>query len=329
MDEMDLLRELDDRPRPDRARLTPGRQRLLDAAARGRKVRRFRTDWRFAAVGAVAAVTVAAVLAGQLAADGRQNGPATRLGRGPDIGTPAEILTTQADAVEKQHWPVPQAGQWVYSRSMSFWAQGGDRTTSGPAEQWDPYANPALENGKSGDDYSPRKRYQILVSLPDDTEGVLAKARVVYPAPKNASEGAPETQPQHDFRALSVLADTYPADPHGMAQVYRAMATVKGIEATPATDLAGRSVIAFKLTSPSANSVAAGISSEYLLDPKSHLFTGTRSIALADTTGQQVSVPPNTKGHPKLVGPSYKKGDVVTATTSLGHALVSAKGVRP
>lgn len=55
------------------------------------------------------------------------------------------------------------------------------------------------------------------------------RARVFCP-------GEDETVAEHDFRALPVLAMSYPADPEGLASVCRAMATVPGIRAVQTQD---------------------------------------------------------------------------------------------
>lgn len=66
------------------------------------------------------------------------------------------------------------------------------------------------------------------------------RARAFYP-------GEDETTAEHDFRALSMLALSYPADPKGLASVYRAMATIPGIEAVQTQDVLNRPAIGIHL----------------------------------------------------------------------------------
>lgn len=67
---------------------------------------RLRADWRLAAVGAAAAITVAAVLGTQLgdAAAPSRSGPASTTGT-LRLDSPAEVLNRAADALEKQLLP--------------------------------------------------------------------------------------------------------------------------------------------------------------------------------------------------------------------------------
>lgn len=133
MDEMTQLRELRaDVPVPDRGTLAPGRQRLTEAAASGRRARRLRADWRLAAVGAAAAITVAAVLGTQLgdAAAPSRSGPASTTGT-LRLDSPAEVLNRAADALEKQPTgPEPRDDQWIYTRTAQRASQGDQNGAS-------------------------------------------------------------------------------------------------------------------------------------------------------------------------------------------------------
>ncbi|MER7727168.1 CU044_5270 family protein [Streptomyces sp. NPDC096323] len=261
-DEMTLVRELRaEAPAPDRAALAAGRQRLTEVAGRRR---RLRTDWRLAAVATAAVITVGAVAGTQFTSGGK----GAQQGAGPttlfELGSAAPVLRSAADEVADDPVPVPTTGQWVYTKQLVSDANAGPRQSgtqeaereltalaregkSGEKanglrviEHWYRYADPAFENGRSGDDHSPRERFTLLAALPTDPAGVREQARAFYP-------GENETTAQHDFRALSVLAASYPADPKGLASVYRAMATIPGLEAVQTVDVLNRPVIGIHL----------------------------------------------------------------------------------
>src|SRR5690349_21369328 len=100
-------------PKPDRARLAEGRDRLSSAARRGRG-RRLRADWRFAAVGAAAALTAVAVLASGLGGSGHSGAERTSPAAPRTVpGSVQEVLEQAASTVERADPPpTPHAGQW-------------------------------------------------------------------------------------------------------------------------------------------------------------------------------------------------------------------------
>ncbi|MFF1835228.1 hypothetical protein ACFVXE_13620, partial [Streptomyces sp. NPDC058231] len=131
MDDMTQLREMRaDAPVPDRAALAPGRQRLTDAVAGGRRGLRLRADWRVASIGAAAAITAAALLTTQIG-----GGPGSSHGATAasplSLHSPAEVLNRAADALEKQEAPAePRPDQWIYTRTKI--AAGGAHGGGGP-----------------------------------------------------------------------------------------------------------------------------------------------------------------------------------------------------
>ncbi|MFB8353811.1 CU044_5270 family protein [Streptomyces niveus] len=349
MDETTFVRELRaDAPLPDRARLAPGRQRLLDAAASGGLVRGLRSDWRTAAVGAMAAITVAAVSVTLLVGGGDRE-EASLLSGMSEVGSAKSVLLDAAAMVEDDPVPTPGAEQWVYSRETIYNVTfdensgvvvGGDRgtadrppgsdggvTLTGPGphevEEWIPFGNPAAEKGKSDDDYSAREIFARLADLPDDSGKVLDKVLKFYPT----SSDAPETPEEHAFRALGLMATEQPiAHPRGLAKVYRAMAEIPGIEASRVTDTTGRETVAISRRD------GAGAGSDirmYLLDPATGLPVGQRWEASQDgptamflpaSGGKAVEVPAKTR---------WKKGDVVMEDLVLEAALVDKDRERP
>ncbi|MFD7866621.1 CU044_5270 family protein [Streptomyces sp. NPDC057682] len=236
-DEMTLVRELRaDAPVPDRAALAAGRQRLTEAAGRRRRVR---ADWRLAVVATVAAVALGGAVTAGVVGGVRGADPAAAPVVTERIDA-AAALRDAAARVADDPVPTPRDGQWVYTEVLEVRAgeDGPGEEAGGPrrSESWHRYADPAFENGRSGDDHSPRERFRFLAGLPSAPAEVRKRARAFYP-------GDGEPVARHDFRALSLLAASSPADPEGLAAVYRAMATVPGLEAVRTEDALHRPVI--------------------------------------------------------------------------------------
>lgn len=358
MDETTCVSELRaDAPVPDRVRLAPGRQRLLDATAAGGRIRGLRSDWRTGAVGAVVAITVAAVAATLLVGgEGRDKAPTSLLSEAGEVGSAREVLLAAATMVEDDPVPHPGTKQWVYTREITYNASTGESSgitfeldpgeepplgstptgipgmgkvaiMAGPGphetEGWVPFSDPAAEKGKNDDDYSPREIFAFLDALPDDQEKVLDKVRTFYPR----STGVPdspvddvvttETPEEHEFRALGLLVAGQPVHPEGLAKVYRAMAEIPGIKASRVRDVVGRETVAI------ARKGREGADTErYLLDPATGLPAGQESLA---GTGS-----PMTKAQARENGQAFwKKGDLMMADLVLESALVSKDHERP
>ncbi|WP_393056744.1 hypothetical protein [Streptomyces sp. LN549] len=88
------------------------------------------------------------------------------------------------------------------------------------------------------------------------------RARAFYP-------GDGESVARHDFGALSMLAMSYPADPKGLAAVYRAMATVPGLRAVQTQDALNRPVVGIRYP---------GERDLFLLDAQTMRFAGWGSL---------------------------------------------------
>ncbi|WP_405619333.1 CU044_5270 family protein [Streptomyces sp. NBC_01511] len=354
MDETTMLSELrPDAPRPDRARLAPGRQRLLDAAASGGRVRRLRSDWRMATVGAVAAIAVAAVTASLLVGGGGQDTASAPppSGEGEVVGNPKDVLLDAAAMVEDDPVPSPGAKQWIYTRTSSYnVSMDGDSsivvelppgeeppaglsptqvpgvgravTLTGPGpheiEEWTPFADPAMEKVKDDDDYSAREIFALLGDLPDDQDKVLDKLLTFYPADS-------ETPEQHAFRVLGLVAGQPIAHPKGLAKVYRAMAEIPGIRASWVTDSAGREALAIGLNDDVAD---AGVS-DYLMDPATGLPLGNRSTARQDASAMTSHLNDDGSSSAAVPGATWKKGDVTMEDLVLESALVDKDRQRP
>ncbi|MEU4894311.1 CU044_5270 family protein [Streptomyces sp. NPDC044780] len=303
-----------DAPRPDRARLAAGRARLHQAATGAARERRFRADWRLAAAGVAATLTVAALLAADVVGGGaggtRVADPAARPGYtatarlgsaadGKDLGDAAKLLRQAADTVEQTPVPTPHDGQWIYTRYVD-----AGRIDGGPkpreSESWTAYGDPS---------YSARKEYRLLRSLPDDPERVKKKVRTL-------EEGRPdtETSAQYDFRLLGGLSQAFPTDPEGRAKVLRAMATLPGITATQVTDNLGRKAVAI-----GQGMVGRKGFTEFqlLYDPETFAPLGERGIA-----GYDAEPDADDKD-------GWKAGDVLSTHALVDQALVDKDGQRP
>ncbi|MFI1930264.1 CU044_5270 family protein [Streptomyces sp. NPDC020330] len=332
MDEMNRLRELRaDAPVPDRAALAPGRERLTDAiAGRNRRTRGLRADWRIASLGAVVAITAAALFITQVVDTSapRQSAPATVAGD-LDLSGPEAALGRAADFLERQAAPPePRPDQWIYLRQV-----GGeparptrkDGSDSGmkvsvekaDPDSWIPYDDKAAENDASDTDHrTARESYKIAADLPEDPGALLAELRKAFPT-GSGPDGPPEAKDEHSFRALSVLLESYPLPPDALARIYRAMATVDGVEVTDhlIRDASGRQVIAVTREYDQQD-----IRREILVDPVDYSYAGQRDVV---TRTHEV---PGPGGLEPMV---YQRGDVLIDIARTRAAVVDAKGQKP
>ncbi|MBO1335291.1 CU044_5270 family protein [Streptomyces sp. VRA16 Mangrove soil] len=310
-------------PAPDRGLLAPGRDRLV-AATRAGRGRGLRADWRLAAAGAAAALTAVAVLATGIGESGGGGGAdrakpaATRTVQ----GTAGEVLERAADTVAGgAPMPTPRVGQWIYTKTLFDAAGGsvkggtaGEKKKPETRESWLRYADPNFENGKEGDDRSPRERLAFLKALPDDPAAVLRKVRAYYPS----GQGNKESEAEHDLRALTVLLESQPMPPAALAKLYRALAAVPGIQVDHhlGRDLAGRD--AFVL---SVDQGGTTLRRELLIGADTYRFLGERRV-VPDTFKQGSEggdLPPDGMGKP---------GDVLLQETIVTAAVVDHHGDR-
>ncbi|MFC8227017.1 CU044_5270 family protein [Streptomyces sp. NPDC057287] len=328
MDEMTRLRELRaDAPEPDRSTLAPGRQRLTAAIAGGRRERRLRTDWRLAAVGAAVAVTVAALLGTHLVgtSDPHATGPAATAA-GLDLSRPAaETLGRAADFLEGvTPPPEPRDDQWIYTRSVL----GEPRlkvpdSRAGKAEynpdSWIPYRDPAMDKDRSDDEHSAREIYRAAAALPEDPAALLARVRELYPADTTAG-AATESEEAQTFRGLGVLVGSYPLAPGALARIYRAMATVPGVEITDhlVEDAAGRGAIAVTREEEGTHQRR-----EILLSPYDYGYAGLRFVVTED---YELEWPEDFQGAPAQ---KYTAGDITIDSARTVAAVVDAEGAKP
>ncbi|MFD3500689.1 CU044_5270 family protein [Streptomyces sp. NPDC058678] len=302
MDEMTAVRELRaEAPAAERAPLLAGRDRLLREATGRTRARRLWGDWRLTAA-ATAALITAVTLVGTQVLDRGPDG--VRPGTGPgytlELGSAKDLLNDAAATIAAGPAVTARDGQWIYVKSVETNVTD-DEPGPQTSEDWKPYDDPKMEDGKAGDDHSPREEYEFLRSLPDDPAKVRAKARAFFYATDET-----ETRPQHEFRALVVvLSRAYAYDPAGLAKVYRALATIPGVQAAEVQDEAGRSAYALYL-----KNAANPYRDEVLLDPATYLYAGYRSVAERGDV-------------------QWSKGDVVLSGARLVTAVVDEKGERP
>ncbi|MDN3021079.1 CU044_5270 family protein [Streptomyces sp. S.PB5] len=308
MDEMTVLRELRaEAPDASRAQLAAGRQRLLgEAAARGGRRYGVRVSRRFVVAGAAAAITGVAVLGTQVLGGAERVQPGAGQARTYELGSAKDLLNEAADAIEAGPAVTARNGQWIYMRTVETNMTDDERPGPRTSEEWERYADPAMEGGRAGDDRSPREQYEFLRSLPDDLAKVRAKARAFYYATDPS-----ETRTEHEYRALTVvLSRAYVYDPEGLAKIYRALATIPGVRAAQVEDAAGRDAIALYLKGDDS----ARFRNETLLDPGTYLCTGFRDVALSGPTDS---------------GTEWKKGDAIISGARVALAVVDDKGERP
>ncbi|MEV7233293.1 CU044_5270 family protein [Streptomyces sp. NPDC051020] len=332
MDEMTRLRELRaDAPVPDRAALAPGRQRLTDSLAGGRRTRRLRADWRIASIGAAAAITAAALLTTQIGADGPTHGATAAAPL--TLDSPAEVLNRAADELAKQQAaPEPRDDQWIYTRTKiaqqepkadSAAAGRSDSAAAGrfsyDPDSWVPYDNSAAaKNGKDSDYRTARQVYRAADELPDDPARLLAKVRSFYPTGHTA-ESPPEAEAQHSFRAMGLMVEAYPIAPDALARIYRALATVPGVKVTGhlVKDAAGRDAIAITRKEDGSHDQR-----EILISPRDYSYAGMRFVAAED---YEMKAPAGMK----VPTEKYKAGEVLTSEARIRAAVVDAKGQKP
>ncbi|MER5951013.1 CU044_5270 family protein [Streptomyces sp. NPDC001904] len=309
-------------PTPDRGRLAEGRNRLT-VAARGGRARRIRADWRLAALGAAAALTAVVVLATGIGGDAAdRSAPAdTRTVR----GSLSEVLERAATAMDDADpFVTPRAGQWIYEKTISrdpgVWPKSKSNTQpsprTGPQESWTLYADPRFENGREGDDRSPRERLRFVNSLPDDPKAFLRKIRVFYPLNKED----PELAGERDMNAIRGVLETRPLPPKSLATLYRALALVPGTEMTRRLvhDAAGRDAIAI-----GQNLKGQKIRRELLIDPRTYQYLGDRWLVVKDYKESHDFADDDTPDRP------WKAGDIMFQTAFLDTAVVDHKGDRP
>ncbi|MFD6478023.1 CU044_5270 family protein [Streptomyces anulatus] len=338
MDELTRLRELRaDAPAPDRAALAPGRALLTDAiAGRNRRTRRLRADWRIASLGAVVAITAAALFITQIVdATAPRHGHLAARTHGPDLSSPAAALGQAADFLERQKTPPePRPDQWVYKREVggtvttrrSLYSRPGPPPPTNmvrsaqdtPQDTWTKYDDKALEKAPNiSHPYTPSQLHRIAGALPKAPQDLLAELRRLNPTNEEIFAGA-DSKDDRSFRtALALLEESYAVPPNALARVYQALATVEGVKVIDhlVRDASGREVIAV-----TRDMVPSKSRLEIFINPKDYSYAGYREV----TTETH-------KIHHGGVHPSQTqyRGDVLNDLARIDTAIVDADREMP
>ena len=302
MDEMTKVRELRaDAPVPGRDRLAPGRGRLIEAAQAGERRRAVWARREFVIAAVVAAVTAVAVTVSVLV-DGSDGGRQVRPAASPSANlkgmNTAELLERAATVVEAEpDDTVPRASQWIYTKGIQEdenTLNHSEQRANYISEQWIRYDGSAvadrmplpgaklqirkmhLENGRQGDDRSPREMYRFLSTLPADGTGTLKAIRDEHAI----GDVKGETKTHRAYREITVLLDADVMPSRGLAGLYRALATLPGGKVTDhlVENAAGRRVIALRYDRTPGAKAGDTMSDEWLLDPQTYRVVGMRMV---------------------------------------------------
>ncbi|MEV3991676.1 hypothetical protein AB0J57_22470 [Streptomyces sp. NPDC049837] len=269
MDEMRTLQDFRaDAPAPDRARLAPGRQRLLDEAARPR--RRLRGGW-LAVVGAAAGVAVAAVLVTQVV---------------PPADTPRVKADRAASAA------VPTDGQWLYEKTLIRQSTLNFRDDLNPVTQkgeppygeftvetWTQYGSGKRRTMLPGGNLDsvivksepPKSLRQKVADLPDEPKQVLKALQTI-------------DSPPGDYQRIHFTytqVDTIP--PESRLSLFRALTSIPGVVVREehVEDALGRPAIAVHVSDDNPFTKETHRREELLLDPETYEYRGERRMLLA------------------------------------------------
>ena len=343
MNDLDLVRELRaDVPSPTRARLAPGRARLLASISRPRPryARRAILTVGAAAAAAIAIVIANGVVSGPAARSAAPTAPVTRL------TLTAQLLNTAAAAVARQPAMRPEPHQWFYTKFVQYqygqplqssenWETFDGRQTAyfGPDGQLIVHTStaPVITGGptaldKYNADATSLTAYDALASLPPGPRALLAVVdeQVAAVGSQNVAAGSPvswytpASRSGLEFDYLAELlwnAAAAAAPPAAEAAVFRAMATIPGVSSQQGiTDVAGQPAIGLS---------ASGGKSQLLLDPQTYQVIGARAFS----EGQKV--------YPRAAGRKAAKlhtwppnGDLFTSMAFAQVTMVSGPGRR-
>ncbi|WP_371581130.1 CU044_5270 family protein [Streptomyces sp. NBC_01314] len=311
MDELTEVRELRaGAPAPDRARLAPGRARLLDTARAGGRGRRVWARPRFVIVEVAAAVTVVAVTASLLVGGEENHGwtaPAALTEADLKGMGAAELLERAAGAVEGQPTvPEPRAKQWVYTKDTDEgeaaaldpktleeygeWSYLGENWirfdgVKRASQQRDPFGKRIKVNVNDADpeqgaDRTPVEMYRALSTLPTDAEGALKALR----AENAITDQRGATQAENDYEEIRKLLNAEVKPPEGLAGLYRALGTLPGLSVVDhlVEDAVGRKLVGL--------STGGDSGTRWLMDPETYQVVGSQWIQDGRTIGGSVTV---------------------------------------
>ncbi|QGV81246.1 hypothetical protein [Streptomyces ficellus] len=334
MDEMRTLQDFRaDAPAPDHARLTPGRQRLLDEAARPR---RLRAGWLLATAGAAAAVTAVAVLV-------------TLLPGSPEPPPPAVKPKPDQWVYRKTQWYGPRCDTVRSGRPGMEWLafdlrhQQGDQPCSleqraePPEEAWERYdgreerpgfdATPpaqtptgARDNGAGSDTLTHRQADALVEDLPDDPGAALVLIRK-RSIPSSVSSAWRMTRAQRDFEEIAEILGTATTVPEDKRKVLlRTAGDLEGARSV-STDAPGsdRKLTALWVEGNHRDYAYERNTFRVLIDPETREFRGFQLVA-----GMGYWV-----GGKKSGGPFVAKGTVLATGLRTATEVVGKPDQRP
>jgi hypothetical protein len=226
----------------------------------------------------------------------------------------AEVLDRAADVAEDRAFTPPRSRQWVYTKmSHTTSVNAGGGVVSGPYkthtwELWrrvDGKRYAAYENGKIsvGRESTTPSRAARYDPLPSDPEALLRKV------------GGGKAYHDMTFLTLITILKDSVHPPRTEAAIFRAIRLIPGVRLVKGrVDAAGRPAIALGLVQR-----GGWLHEEVLLDPKTYIYLGERSITIADHTS-------GGDGEPKQV---VRKGTLQRIEVRHSVGIVDEPGRRP
>lgn len=332
MNDIEMLREARPRHTPSEAAHSAARAALLERAAgpapEPERVRRFRLPRlgvRLVAVGAMAVTIAAGVTVVQSMGGVDGNGKPRPVVPGLPVGTVAEakiVLAAAADLAQNRPFTPPRAGQWTYVeteyREHGKPGVGEVQTAKTPLKtridrSWtraDGLRVAYYEKGKlvisptGGPGGVPPSDYASLAALPRDPDALLAWA---YKQKVPVKGG----KLQVAFALFGSILSYNVLPPALEAAIYRALAKITGVTLVKnGVDLLGRPALSVGYV------IGGWVRQEILLDPKTYVFRGERSIVIKDH-----SFAPD--------GGTLKKGAIYVLATRIAAGIVDRPAQRP
>ncbi|MFC8918192.1 hypothetical protein ACGF5F_26465 [Streptomyces sp. NPDC047821] len=333
MDEMRTLRDFRaDAPAPDRARLAPGRRRLLDEAARPR--RRLRAGWWLAVAGAAAAVTAVATLATLLPADHEPAAPAVKPRADQFVYRKTEWRMVDCAAGGSGHDGMEMLGLNLHygkaerpcdlrkwrTRTEEDWGRY-DGWTEMMGSKVPPAQTPsgALVAGTGTEVLTPRQSDALVEDLPDGTDAALVLIRK-RSIPTRISSAWRLTQAQRDFSEIAEVLATATTMPEDKARLlFRTARNLPGATLTFTVVPDGKkALLALGVEGNHRDYSYERNTFQVLFDPETQEFRGFRLVA---GIGYYVS-------GKKSGGPYVAKGTVLATAMRVTTKVVDARGER-
>ncbi|WP_067831680.1 CU044_5270 family protein, partial [Actinomadura kijaniata] len=240
---------------------------------------------------------------------------------GGEVANARELLDRAATAAQERSFTAPKPHQWSYVETryerIRKPGKGEVATVSTPRETtvdriWtrvDGTRMALYEKGKLLESAtgggSPPTDYATLSRLPRDPDALLAHVR-----------GTWELMTRDNAEVFAMLGSTLNNSvlpPAQEATIYRAMAKLPGVKLTKGgKDIAGRPVIAVSMVQE------GWIREDVLLDPKTYVYRGHRSVAVADHRDRQPEG-----------GWTIRKGTVESQSARQVAGFVDRPGQRP